>query len=168
MNNNGTQEISLAPRATIETIALRLEKDDRLSWMMMPELFGRVRKFCAAYDPDMNSDLLCRTMAIDFMADKPNFCLIIMSQGGKTVGHAITLAYDLWGKKYADVFQTEIDKGVIIPRETLDGFGEIIEEWAQMKQCDVVQASVVPGAQQRRLSIFHDFGPYRTIMRRKL
>lgn len=121
-----------------DTIVLKVDRDDPISWAWMPHLLNRIGKFCDTYETEMTAneaiDLVRTWFAI---GDKRMGVWICLHEEKGLIGHLFATTEPIGHTEYSYVLirQAEIDKGVTLRKEALEAFRQV-KEWTKALSLD--------------------------------
>ena len=150
---------------------IQMHHTNPVSWVFMPQLINRVRKFSVDLNLDLNPDLMEEMVRVNFVARNPQVLALASIEDTKVVGHlvaSIDVLNDYRGnkvKRYLTILQAEHDKDHPMDNDYRRDCMEVCMEWAKANYCDAIQL-LCEG--EWRVKLFRDrygFKVHKTIMK---
>ena len=170
MNNGTTQELLTEPRPPILGMPriVMLDKSASVAWMLMPEFLERVKQFCLTEDADSNGEMLAESIMRDFVIDQHIYGLMVGILDGRVCGHLLASIDRWYNKLYCTVLQYQWDEHLGVSRGLIQAGFDALADWANLNQCEQIQALVPTEAHERRLKMLYGFRRHKILMRREI
>jgi len=144
-----------------------LQRDDPLSWQLMPVFCRRVARFCQRYGSEADVPLLLRAIEVNFTSEEP-FCLgAVGLRGNRVVGHVFASVDDWFGVRFLTLVQFEIDVPGFDRHALRVAFSRILA-WGKTKGCRKAQLLARDERLARYFKRVWGFKPDKILMRGEL
>ncbi len=148
------------------TQIVNLTRQAPLSWAIMPEYLKRVKEFCSKYHSDTNGETLCRLIEMHFVAENPQFFMLVAVNSNGVKGHALAAIEVYYETKHLTIIQYELDQAISLEKRE-KGF-EAMLSWGMLQGAEDVRLSTPAKLKMRTFARFYGFEPHRIVMRRPL
>lgn len=145
---------------------VRMHHTNAVSWLFMPQLIERARKFSEDHQLDFTPDLIEEAIRVHFISNIPTLMSWVYLDGTKVIGHLVatvdTLA-DYSGnvaKRHLTIVQAESKKPV-------PGMMDELKEIAKANYCDSIKI-LAEGPARIRLFKRYGFEPRKSVMQLSL
>lgn len=119
-----------------------LNRDDPVSWQVMPSAEARIRRFCETFGTDSGADVIVAALRQEFVRDTPQMlCIVALAEDGRATGHILAHMEGFGKSLHAQVLQLEVDPGTSSHSDRNLAF-RVLLGWAKLCGAQYLQGYV--------------------------
>jgi hypothetical protein len=143
-----------------------MHKQDPLSWILMPTVLDRIRKFIEKYNCDGPADKMLPLIQQHFISDNPLILTLAGVENGEVWGHALVCIDALFDNRWMTILQTQIDRPMSkeVEKDTWDK----LLAWGKSKGAKEVQLLTPSNNRALLFAKKYGFRTHRIQMRRSI